>query len=67
MTQDVDSDPHCERDNEAGIEITPGMIEAGKAVLLGEPSVFAGPLGVDCDAGDLVSRVYLAMVRVRLS
>jgi len=49
------------------IEITPEMIEAGKAILRAEPSVFAGPFGVDCDADDLVAKVYLAMVRLQRS
>lgn len=47
------------------LEITPAMVEAGKKVLYDEPSVFAGHFGVDCDAGELVTQVYLAMSRLR--
>ena len=49
------------------IEVTATMVEAGKAILRTEPSVFAGPFGVDCDAGDLVAKVYRAMARARPS
>jgi hypothetical protein len=49
------------------IEGTLEMIEAGKSILYEEPSVFAGPMGVDCDVGVLVEKVYLAMALLRPS
>jgi len=56
-----------EPDGHEEIEITPEMIEAGKAILCSEPSVFAGPFGVDCDADDLITKVYRAMALAQLS
>ncbi|MGH7097779.1 MAG: hypothetical protein ACREE4_09000 [Stellaceae bacterium] len=59
MTLLVDSDSHCERDNEEEIEITPEMIEAGVNELALFDSVDRGEWIVDA--------VYRAMARVAMA
>jgi hypothetical protein len=55
MTLPVDSEPHCEHDNEPEITITLGMIEAGKAALAAYRPYF------DLEE-DAVISIYMAMV-----
>lgn len=56
MTQDVDSDPHCERDNSAeDCEITKEMIAAGVRIFL---------LGID-EPEAAVESIFLEMLEAR--